>query len=82
MSRFIAKSTLLAVLLASAAACGGGSGSAAQAVDLHGAGATFPQPLYDAWFKTYVGAHQAIRIDYQPVGSFLRIVIVRSSTAR
>jgi phosphate transport system substrate-binding protein len=37
--------------------------------DLHGAGATFPAPLYDRWFKDYVKAHPSVRVDYQAVGS-------------
>jgi phosphate transport system substrate-binding protein len=51
-----------------AAACGGGA-SAATAVDLHGAGASFPYPLYDRWFKDYVGSHPNTTVDYQSVGS-------------
>jgi phosphate transport system substrate-binding protein len=51
-----------------AAACGG-SGSAASVVDLHGAGASFPAPLYDKWFKSYVAAHPNVRVDYQSNGS-------------
>ena len=32
-------------------------------------GASFPAPLYDRWFKDYVGAHPSVRVDYQSVGS-------------
>jgi phosphate transport system substrate-binding protein len=39
------------------------------AVELHGAGASFPAPLYDRWFKAYVAAHPNVRVDYQSVGS-------------
>jgi phosphate transport system substrate-binding protein len=62
-------SVLVAGLSLSAISCGGGSGPAAEVVDLHGAGATFPAPLYDKWFKAYVAAHPTVRIDYQQVGS-------------
>jgi phosphate transport system substrate-binding protein len=62
-------SVLVAGLSLGAISCGGGSGSAVEVVDLHGAGATFPGPLYDKWFKAYVAAHPTVRIDYQPVGS-------------
>ncbi len=54
-----------------AAGCGG-SGNAESAgppVELHGAGASFPFPLYDRWFKDYVAAHPNARVDYQSVGS-------------
>jgi phosphate transport system substrate-binding protein len=38
-------------------------------VQLSGAGATFPAPLYMQWFKDYHGAHSNVTIDYQPIGS-------------
>jgi len=37
-------------------------------VDLTGAGATFPQPLYSKWFSDYA-AKTGIRINYQSIGS-------------
>src|SRR6195256_3797044 len=49
--------------------CGGGSNSAAAAVELQGAGASFPAPLYGKWFKSYSGAHPNVQVDYQSVGS-------------
>lgn len=70
MSRFAASAFLVVVM--GAASCSGASGSSgadSTVVDLHGAGASFPAPLYDAWFKAYVGAHPTARIDYQSVGS-------------
>jgi phosphate transport system substrate-binding protein len=36
---------------------------------LHGAGATFPLPLYKKWFADYQAAHSGLTIDYDPVGS-------------
>jgi len=53
-------------------ACGGGSagsGEAASTVKLQGAGASFPAPLYNKWFKAYSTAHQNVLVDYQSVGS-------------
>ncbi len=54
-------------------ACGGGgpeSGAAAGgSVKLQGAGASFPAPLYNRWFKAYSAAHQNVLVDYQSVGS-------------
>jgi len=37
-------------------------------VQLTGAGATFPAPIYQKWFSKY-GAAQNVQINYQPIGS-------------
>jgi phosphate transport system substrate-binding protein len=54
-------------------ACGGsdapGGSGAGDAVKLQGAGASFPAPLYNKWFKSYSAAHQNVLVDYQSVGS-------------
>ncbi len=59
-----------------AVSCGGmsGCGPRHQAtgpaeVKLQGAGASFPAPLYNKWFKDYNTAHPHVQIDYQSVGS-------------
>lgn len=57
----------LAILLISLGSAGGAN--AASDVRLTGAGASFPAPLYEKWFKDYNGSHQNILIDYQSVGS-------------
>ena len=63
------------ILFATAAAltcfgCGGAGGGAADvSVKLQGAGASFPAPLYNKWFKSYSQAHQDVTVDYQSVGS-------------
>ena len=59
-------------------ACGGGSPSragsdsapnaTAGAVDLTGAGATFPYPIYSKWFSDYA-RETGVRINYQSIGS-------------
>ncbi len=36
---------------------------------LTGAGASFPAPLYNKWFKDYYAAHKNVQVDYQSVGS-------------
>jgi phosphate transport system substrate-binding protein len=73
-------SAILALALASAfaVACGGdnsGSSTAGEAsskssgsVDLTGAGATFPYPLYSKWFADYASA-TGVKINYQSIGS-------------
>jgi phosphate transport system substrate-binding protein len=38
-------------------------------VQLKGAGASFPAPLYNKWFKAYNTAHPEVQVDYQSVGS-------------
>ena len=48
-------------------ACNGGGGSGA--VNLQGAGATFPNPLYQKWLSEYGKLHSNVRIDYQSIGS-------------
>jgi phosphate transport system substrate-binding protein len=40
----------------------------AQSVDLTGAGATFPYPIYSKWFNTYA-TKAGVRINYQSIGS-------------
>ena len=56
----------LSALVVSFAAC---SGSKGNSVKLQGAGASFPAPLYQKWFKDYSGAHSNVQVDYQSVGS-------------
>ena len=51
------------------AACNSNSGAARNEVKLQGAGASFPAPLYNKWFKAYSGSHQNVQVDYQSVGS-------------
>ncbi len=58
MKRF---SFVLAAALATAGAAG--------AVDITGAGATFPYPLYSKWFSEYNKLHDDVRINYQSIGS-------------
>ncbi|MCR9294913.1 MAG: phosphate ABC transporter substrate-binding protein PstS [bacterium] len=45
------------------------AGSAGGLVRLQGAGASFPAPLYNKWFKDYTVSHDGVQIDYQSVGS-------------
>src|SRR6266567_7534695 len=36
---------------------------------LNGAGATFPNPLYQKWFSEYHKVHSDVQVNYQPIGS-------------
>jgi phosphate transport system substrate-binding protein len=47
----------------------GGAAPAGGTVRLQGAGATFPNPLYQKWLSEYGKAHPDVRIDYQSIGS-------------
>jgi phosphate transport system substrate-binding protein len=68
---------LFLILTAFAIGCGGrdartnagdSTPSSGGGVDLTGAGATFPQPLYNKWFHDY-GTETGVRINYQAIGS-------------
>src|SRR5436190_16031531 len=41
----------------------------AQTVQINGAGATFPYPLYSKWFSEYNKLHPEVQINYQSIGS-------------
>ena len=43
--------------------------TAQDSLRLTGSGATFPFPLYSAWFKSFSGKHKAVTVDYQGKGS-------------
>src|SRR5512147_1488201 len=46
-----------------------GAGVAAQSLQINGAGATFPNPIYSKWFDEYNKKNPNVRINYQPIGS-------------
>jgi phosphate transport system substrate-binding protein len=43
--------------------------SQAQTVQINGAGATFPYPIYSKWFAEYNKMHPEVEINYQSIGS-------------
>jgi phosphate transport system substrate-binding protein len=57
---------------------------AQERVRLTGSGASFPFPLYSAWFKTFSNQNKSITVDYQAKGSGAGIqdFINRTSTSR
>ncbi|HVE15953.1 MAG TPA: phosphate ABC transporter substrate-binding protein PstS [Chthoniobacterales bacterium] len=61
------KTSLLTPLLAALAL--GSAATLPAAVQLSGAGATFPQPLYQRWASEYNKLHPDVQINYQGVGS-------------
>ena len=58
-----------AVLVASFACQPNGGAGGAGNVSLHGAGATFPNPLYQKWLSEYEKVNPAVKVDYQSIGS-------------
>jgi phosphate transport system substrate-binding protein len=56
----------IAMALALAAAM---IGSASAETNLNGAGATFPNPIYQKWFNEYHNTHKDVQINYQSIGS-------------
>lgn len=68
------KRILVAAIAVIAMACspdsreGGAASARSGSVDLTGAGATFPYPLYSKWFSDYA-AQKGVKINYQSIGS-------------
>jgi len=57
-----------------------GAGLAAQKQQINGAGATFPEPIYQKWFAEYNKLHPDIQINYQGVGSGAGIRQIQAQT--
>jgi phosphate transport system substrate-binding protein len=70
------KQLLQAVLAAAAFACGL---SSAFAVDITGAGATFPFPIYAKWAEAYK-AKTGVGMNYQSIGSGGGIAQIKAKT--
>ncbi len=60
---------LMAACIGGAPGGGGSSSSGGGAATLQGAGATFPNPLYQRWLSEYGRLNPNVRIDYQSTGS-------------
>ena len=56
-------------LLAAVAVAAAALPAAAQTIQLNGAGATFPYPIYSKWFSEYHKIHPNVQINYQSIGS-------------
>src|SRR6266498_4880302 len=68
-SQRLAAIFLLALFALLALACSGSGPSSGSSIALQGAGATFPNPLYQKWVSEYGKLHPNVRIDYQSIGS-------------
>src|SRR5689334_15555736 len=68
--RSVAWLVVLVFTFVSLACNGGGGGTAGGgSVSLQGAGASFPNPLYQKWLSEYGKLHPNMKIDYQSIGS-------------
>ncbi len=56
------------------------SSSAGGEIKIQGAGATFPNPLYQKWFTEYNKAHANVKFDYSSLGSGAGINQISSRT--
>ena len=56
------------------------AGATLIAQQINGAGATFPDPVYQKWFAEYNKLHSSVQINYQPQGSGAGIKQVTSRT--
>src|SRR5947208_15730050 len=63
------KITYKAIATLAAAALVVGGAAAQQKIQINGAGATFPNPIYSKWFSEYNKLHPNVEINYQSVGS-------------
>jgi phosphate transport system substrate-binding protein len=64
MSRILRLAALALAALSLAAAP-----ATAQKIQINGAGATFPYPIYSKWFSEYNKLHPDVEINYQSIGS-------------
>ncbi|HEX8459512.1 MAG TPA: phosphate ABC transporter substrate-binding protein PstS [Pyrinomonadaceae bacterium] len=82
----VLSTALLALVLAFASACSGERadsttpGASGDTVRLQGAGATFPNPLYQKWLSEYGKVNPKAKIDYQSIGSGGGIQQIQSET--
>jgi phosphate transport system substrate-binding protein len=68
------------LMLLATVACGGGqpaqqteqasqTATSGSPLQINGAGATFPNPIYSKWFAEYTRLHPDVQVNYQPIGS-------------
>jgi len=54
--------------------------ASAQTIQINGAGATFPYPIYSKWFDEYHKVHPNVEINYQSIGSGGGIKQIKAKT--
>ena len=67
--KLVACISVIVFLLGSIACNNNGGSGGSGSVSLQGAGATFPNPLYQKWLSEYGKLHSDLKIDYQSIGS-------------
>jgi phosphate transport system substrate-binding protein len=87
MTKHVTFGLVATMAAALAAGCGGTSpnpegtgGDTGGTVQITGAGATFPYPIYSKWFSDYGRLHPNVAINYQSVGSGAGIRQMTSKT--
>src|SRR5712671_684856 len=55
--------------------------AAAQTMKINGAGATFPNPIYQKWFSEYNKLHGNVEINYQSLGAVVPVYNLPNVTA-
>jgi phosphate transport system substrate-binding protein len=65
----LALSLILVAAACSSGGGGGGNGGSFSGASLTGAGATFPDPVYETWFQDFQQVEQNAQINYQAIGS-------------
>ena len=78
--QFVVLLALFISALLSASCSPKGTGTEAGAIQLQGAGATFPNPLYQKWVSEYGKLHPNVKIDYQSQGSGAGIKQIKEQT--
>lgn len=81
-TRILAVVLAISLITFALAGCNGGgtAGTSSGPVDVQGAGATFPNPIYKKWFSEYNKATPNVRFDYQSIGSGGGIQQITSKT--
>ena len=81
MRRFVLFACLIGLVSSLAfTSCKPGGQAGEQVVKLQGAGATFPNPVYQKWLSEYSKLHPNVQIDYQSVGSGAGIKQIQAQT--
>ena len=81
MCRFVLFACLIGLVSSLAfTSCKPGGQAGDHVVKLQGAGATFPNPVYQKWLSEYSKLHPNVQIDYQSVGSGAGIKQIQAQT--
>jgi phosphate transport system substrate-binding protein len=60
---------ILSLFTLSLSGCGAKGSDGSSETRIQGAGATFPNPIYQKWFSEYNKANPGVKFDYQSIGS-------------